>query len=387
MSLPNVDNIVLKWYSQLIPILDIPTKEKDNSAGLIKTFIERCKHACSALNEDQKKMLLFTITSRMSDSVVQNINKYEFDSIDELERCLKEAYPNSSSREYILDEIRQCRQRDGEIVEDFVGRLKDLLRKGRSEDSEDTEYEKAAIIALKKGIHNDVVYVQLSQLGTEASFEQLAIKAIAAEQDFRMRNRKMMHSNNNSSNSLDSDLIDQFKRILTALESKTVDHLESNRLQDNPKQAEAYQQAYQSPPRNQYKQQKPLYRPKLCYNCGKPRHFIRDCRLKGQSFGYFQPGYLPSLPNSPINYQPNNYQTNNNNNYKSNSNNQNTNPNQNLSTIVEICAICGLQGHNASSCVRNLPGTSPPCQLCDNIGHIAKYCPLLKQGNFTGSAQ
>lgn len=118
---------------------------------------------------------------------------------------MKDAHPHASNREYILEQIRQCRQREGEAI---VGRLRDLLEKGLSEDSSDTEYQRAAVLALKKGVGNDVVYVQLLQLSREASFEELATQAIASEQEFRMRHRGSHSSKEKDSSLVEGDLIE-----------------------------------------------------------------------------------------------------------------------------------------------------------------------------------
>lgn len=218
-----------------------------------------------------------------------------------------------------------------------------------------------------------------------------------------------MHSTTKSSNSLDSELLDQFKKVLTVLESKTVNQLTANTTRDNINIADVNQQSYRPPfqkqnrgPVNQQysqqQQQQLLYRPKLCYNCNKPGHFSKQCRSRRNNFGNYSPNYPQQ---NPGNNQPNGYQTNNNsyrpymNNYQYNNNNYEPNnqrrqSNQDRSQMEETCGICNLPGHIATSCPRNLPGTSQPnhpCQLCDNLGHSAKYCPLLKQGNCARSAQ
>lgn len=68
-----LDNTVLKWYSQLIPILDISNKK--HSAVAIKAFMERVRHVCKTLDDTQQQTLLYTIVSRMSNDVIQKLKQ------------------------------------------------------------------------------------------------------------------------------------------------------------------------------------------------------------------------------------------------------------------------------------------------------------------------
>lgn len=362
MNIPKVDNNVLKWYSQLIPMLEI--KPNDNSATAIRTFMERCKHACVVLDEEQTRTFLFTIICRMSNDVAKKLKKFTFDSLEDLEGSLKEAYPQASNREYILEKIRNCRQKDNEKVADFISRLRELLQEGKSEDPTDPEYNKAATVAIKNGIKSDFVYMQLTNAGSDATFEDLTSKAISAEQEFGMRSRGASLPNENGNPTMDINLIEQFKRVLSVLETKAA---ELNTSQGgNQPQVEVNALRVQGP------------RPKICYNCGRPDHIRNQCRFRpnyqypqNQYTNYMyhpqqqQPIYAMNQqqPFPPVS-EPNNADRN------------------------EKCGLCGLPDHNPTNCPRNhSPGNTVTeiCQLCDAAGHTAKQCG--QAGNSNRSAQ
>lgn len=406
MNVSRLDNSVIKWLSQLIPMLNI--HQNEHSATAIKSFMERCRHAWEVLDEDQQRTFLFTIISRMSNTVVKKLDKFTFDSLDDLEKSLKEAHPHASDREYILEQIRQCKQREEEAVEDFVARIRELLERGLSEDANDQEYEKASILSLKKGVKSDVVYVQLIQLGNSATFDELAAKAITAEQGFKLRSRDVLQKPPNpTSTPVDNSLLEQFKRVLSMLESKTSET--STLSTANSQNLSNYSMnAIQTRISNQNNSQEQssmnwnantLYKPKVCFNCGKPGHFRNVCRQRRQNNNYshfHSQGQQATFPRQsfPPNSQPfrngatetGMHQTFD----QTNSRGYATQSDVNKNERLEVCGVCGQSGHNSNSCIRNQPsgsGISEVCQFCDRIGHTAKNCPTIIQGNGRGSAQ
>lgn len=388
MSFVPMDNNVLKWYSQLIPMLEI--KQKEYSATAIKTFMERCRHACKSLDDEQERTFLFTIICRMSNDVVKRLKKFTFDSLEDLETALKDAHPQASNREYILEQIRSSRQRENEGIEDFVNRLRDLVERGLSEDLHDEEYERAAIIALKKGIKSDVVYLQLLQLKSDATFKDMAVKAIVAEQDVRMRNRTV---NEVRATNKDVDIVEEFKRVLSALETKTVNTISASQRENSnpfsrtstmypqpPEQLPPPNRGYNPTTATQYRQNV------VCYNCGRIGHYRSECRQRRPNFGFQRPNYQP---------QPRytNYPTNNSGNVGNSDRCEPPPSAANQSDRSDTCGLCGLQGHTPTTCVRNQAGasstnpTGEKCQLCEGFGHIARNCHLLRPGNCSRSAQ
>lgn len=401
MSNVQVDNKVVKWYSLLIPILEINRTE--HCATAIKKFMERCRHVFRGLDDDQQRTFLFTIYSRMTQSVVQKLKKLTFESLEDLEKSLKEAFPYASNREPILESLRQSRQNEGETVESFVNRLRVLLERGHSEDSKDPEYEITAKLSLKKGVQSEVVYIQLMQLESDASFEEMAVKAIAADQQLSMRTR------NNTKETSDQDFIEKFKKLLSIIDTKTSNPSENFQINSLSNNSQAPQQRNVGSPelqpvvpsaiapaqantdyqQQQQYQQRPL-RTKVCFRCGQPGHFKNRCPQYRQRPNNFAMGYqAPQM--GPYQQFPNPYawQVPGHNPYIPYTNNVVTQSNDSS----ERCGMCGLGGHNPTNCPRNQAGCSNSsakeseiCQLCDGTGHIAKNCPTILSGNSTRSA-
>jgi hypothetical protein len=99
---------------------------------------------------------------------------------------------------------------------------------------------------------------------------------------------------------------------------------------------------------------------RTCQNCGRKGHTTQNCRSNRPNNNYNNRNQNNDYSNNNNRNQNNNYSNNNNRN-QSNSYNNNNNRNQN---------------NNYSNNNRNQNNnTSRTCYICDQPGHIAKYCP------------
>lgn len=96
--------------------------------------------------------------------------------------------------------------------------------------------EGSAIIELKNGIKSDVVYIKLLQL-KRRHFRNVAVKAIAAEQDIRMRNRTV---NEVRGTNTDVVIFGEFKRVLKAIESRNVNNNYRSTQEQTPQNNHAH---------------------------------------------------------------------------------------------------------------------------------------------------
>lgn len=233
--------------------------------------------------------------------------------------------------------------------------------------------------------------MQLMNLGREATFEELSMEAIAADQQFSLRTRLSSRREPASSENgqKESELIEQFKRLLNIIEARHVDNniqpqviqnqsppqnfdpnFSVNMLQSSSQHPQYTRNQYQNSSQGYQVQNRP--RPVVCFRCGMPGHYRNACRQFPSNYPmYPQYAQYQNIPNSGNMYAPQAFQ-----------NQQIHQEPNNVSENTNTCGLCGLGGHSPNECPRNISTTSgvmQVCQLCDAIGHSAKNCIKIVQ--------
>ena len=324
-----LDNNVVNWSQTFIPLLKITDPADANDA--IKTFMDKCYRVHSLFSANQRKLLLNIIWTRFHPSVSRHIRVDSFHSLEHLEETLRNVFPTLPNRDIILSQIRQTRQKPNETVCSFVSTLRNLMYEGLDDTPNDPEFERAAILQLRTGLYNDLIYSNIiAHTQGAKSFEEVAKKAIEIEKEVFLRNRYEDFINPPTPHSTTHDV----EKIVSAVLEKL--SLNVNATSVQPQQGNA--------PNNN--------RNMHCFYCGKKGHFAAKCykRIKD------------------MNEQGNKELR------------------EKQQPQVATCERCRRTGHKAALCSELL------CGLCGMIGHLSDRCPrnlatTSKQGNYQGSFQ
>lgn len=408
---PNLDNssvimnrnptIYNKEIAELMS-LNIPKFELNtctNPSLQLRSFIKSCENVLSLFPEDDNDSIeefFKLIKFRLGYDVLERITVDKFENLRDLEMHLRCICHLKLNKGKLIGEIRNEKQNYNEDVSHFVERLRKLIAQGRSEYTNDKDFEREAIHTLKNSVKNELISIKLMD-STTNKFEELAEIAINRDSELHQRNHNISKSESKASQELVNELMQRIRNLELSQPAK-VQHIREG-------------QRFTSKSPNKHGN---LFRPQTKYNsycnyCKRPGHNINECRNKNQNpkqysysrkpeyFNNQTRNYPPQNSNHNSRSQPipNHYRNhlNNNHNFNFRSNSpkrqyykpRNNSPNErnyrNENDSVITCLRCNQPGHKSNNCYELI------CRLCKQIGHIHTQCPQNRRVNFTNCNQ
>lgn len=196
------------------------------------------------------------------------------------------------------------------------------------------------------------------------------------------------------SRTVDHDLIEQFKRLINVLEAKTINSLPSQGKEN--KRVVLDPQGHGSimnQMRPHFGSPSQDYGPKVCYSCGEPGHFRNTCIFRIQNFGtqmsYFRHQMLHPKNNGNLFQAPPQAPPICSDGWSSYHPRIGSNQMDRVDRSAEREQRDRISKYPPTNCTRNQPatcGASEICQLCDVVGHTARNCFTIRQGNYIRSA-
>lgn len=383
---------------------NIPKFELDSSTNPaleLRAFIKSCENVLNLFpdNEEANEEFFKLIKFRLGYNVQERVTIDKFESLQDLETHLRSVCHLKLNKGKLLSEIRHERQLHNEDVSHFVERLRKLIAQGRSEYSNDKEFEREAIHTLKNSVKSELISIKL--MDSKANkFEELAEIAINRDLELHQRSYNITKPEKNVSQDLINDLIQKIKN-LEAKQTANIQHIrQESRFNTNP-------------PKNTYNgSSRLIQRSPYCGYCQRSGHDISECRSKNRNnqrnFDHTnfknsnnRQNYYPQSGNnlrsrsySPVfvprnDYQRYNFARNSQNQHspqqdyrnagysRNHSSNFNENyqerndqryTNQHFRNNPITCVRCNQSGHKSNSCYEII------CSICKQFGHTHSQC-------------
>lgn len=190
---PTYNKEMVDLMSTNIPKFEIDTSA--NPALDLRSFIKACENVLSLFDEAHHPEFFNVIKFRVGYSVQERITKENFQNLKDLEGHLRSICHIKLNKAKLLNEIRNERQHNNEDVSHFVERLRKLIAQGRSEYTNDKEFEREASHTLKNSVKNELISIKLMD-STAETFEELAETAINRDSELHQRSYKSLKSEN-----------------------------------------------------------------------------------------------------------------------------------------------------------------------------------------------
>lgn len=377
---------------------NIPKFELSSSANPalhLRSFIKSCENVLSLFQEDDepsKQEFFKLIKFRLGYDVLERITLDKFESIQDLEAHLRSICHLKLNKGRLLNEIRNERQHNNEDVSHFVERLRKLIAQGRSEYTNDREFEREAIHTLKNAVKSELISIKLMDSNNDR-FEDLAEVAINRDSELHQRSYNITKTESSKSQELIHELMQKIKDLETK-QTATIQHIrEEPRLRPRPPNRLAYNTPFR--PSQKY-----------CNYCKRSGHIIDECRSRdrnNQRNGHNQ-NQSPTRNYERPNYPHNRHFINQNNRQHSYRNQQNNNPQQsdsrnysynqshgrnhnyrsnspesrniNTQNTPPTCIRCNQPGHKSNNCYEII------CSICKQIGHSHSQCQQNRRVHF-----
>lgn len=257
---------------------NIPKFELNSSSNPaldLRSFIKACENVLNLFPEDDeraKEEFFKLIRFRLGYNVQERLTMDKFESLNGLETHLRSVCHLKLNKGKLLNEIRHEKQHNNEDVSHFVERLRKLIAQGRSEYTNDKEFEREAIHSLKNSVKNELISIKLLDSTTD-KFEELAEIAIKRDSELHQRSYKATKSESSESQDLIKELIQKIQN-LEAKQTASIQHIrqEPRFIRNNDKNR------YNGPSRSPQRPQS------YCSFCRRPGHDISECRSKNQNF-------------------------------------------------------------------------------------------------------
>lgn len=418
----SISKVMTQTYNKELADLmatNIPKFDLDSSSNPaleLRSFIRACENVLNLFNltdEEDNAEFFKLIRFRLGYNVQERITQDKFKDLQDLEAHLRSICHLKLNKGKLLREIRHERQHPNEDVSSFVERLRKLIAQGRSEYSNDKEFEREAIHTLKNAIRNELISIKLLDSNTN-NFEELAEIAINRDSELHQRSYNVSKSENLASQDVVNNLFQKIKK-LEATQNENNHRRANNASQDllndliqKMKNLEAKQTAsiqnIRYEPRFRFRSPNRFYTPHkqqqspFCNYCKRSGHHIEECRTKARndksnnhrSFprsnaynnqqrpgNYISSGNRPHTdygykqPENPFK-QPSNHNTNRNDtpNYNRPQQSYGHSSQNNYDTRNEsvTCVRCKQQGHKSNNCYEII------CSVCKEIGHAHTQC-------------
>lgn len=382
---------------------NIPKFELHSSANPalnLRSFIKACENVLSLLPQDNNEAneeFFKLIKFRLGYDVLERITIDKFENIKDLETHLRSICHIKLNKGKLLNQIRHERQDVNEDVSHFVERLRKLIAQGRSEYTNDKEFEREAMHTLKNAVKNELISIKLMDSNTD-KFEELAEIAINRDSELHQRSYNVSKGESKASQEIIKELMQRIKD-LESNKTANIQHIRqvpTFRTTSPNNYNTRFRQTSQS---NSY-----------CNYCKRPGHSINECRSKMRntilpnSYNNFQQPRNYSRQNytQNPNFQPDNFSRNNSTrpfaNYRPQYNNsqhyttrhnsptrptqhnpnhfipRNNSPvprdfNHKINTNTPItCLRCNKDGHRSNNCFEII------CSICKQLGHSHSQC-------------
>lgn len=331
-----------------------------NPAIQLRSFIKACKNVLdiygnlenNQVNTDFFKLIKF----RLGYNVQERITKHNFQTLQDFEDHLRSICHIKLNKGKLLSEIRHERQHPTEDVSHFVERLRKLIAQGRSEYSNDREFEREAIHTLKNAVKNELISIKLMDSATD-NFEELAEIAISRDSELHQRAYK---TNNKVDPNISQDIINELLQKIKNLETNQTANINNIHYQPRYRPNSPTQQYQSKSPQNY----------KFCNYCKRRGHVINECRTRAGKNNYSKNQNSQNYRNQSHQYFPKNRYTNNPNNKFHNPENKQYSPfDNNTKTTIDKCVRCHRDGHKSNNCYAII------CSICKTIGHSYAQCP------------
>lgn len=357
-----------------------------NPALELRSFIKSCENVLSLFDPDDDENIeefFKLIKFRLGYNVQERLTIDKFENMQDLETHLRSVCHLKLNKGKLLSEIRHERQNHNEDVSHFVERLRKLIAQGRSEYTNDKEFEKEAIHTLKNSVRNELISIKLMDSKTN-KFEELAEIAINRDSELNQRAYNTSKTENRENQELINKLMQKIKD-LELKQSASIHHIRQEpRLKSIP--MNKYNVPSRTPQRSNL----------ICAYCKKSGHHINDCRKRNRNlqnnFSYTN-NYdtTNKYKNVSHNLNHRNYQPTQNQDYRA-KNQENMRPSENYyqnqyrppnnykfrnqSTEINpvqdnriiTCVRCNQPGHKSNNCFEIM------CSNCRGIGHSNNQC-------------